>query len=127
MNRTAVLYALVSAALFGISTPATKALVGTVDPIVLAGLLYCGAWVYLESLPIFVASTLRGIFREGRIKEIAEYCESDVVNTYQLWLRHELFCGKLTESGFQARRQTLPNSSRCAAIQSRIHLTELIS
>jgi len=26
-------------------------------------------------------------FRDGRIREIAEYCESDVVNTYRLWLR----------------------------------------
>jgi 3'-5' exonuclease len=31
--------------------------------------------------------------REGRIKEIAEYCESDVVNTYRVWLRYELFSG----------------------------------
>ena len=45
MNRTAVLYALLSAALFGISTPAAKGLVGTVDPILLAGLLYCGAGI----------------------------------------------------------------------------------
>jgi 3'-5' exonuclease len=32
-------------------------------------------------------------FKEGRIKEIAEYCESDVVNTYRVWLRYELFRG----------------------------------
>lgn len=43
MHRTAVIYALISAALFGVSTPAAKALVGSVDPAVLAGLLYCGA------------------------------------------------------------------------------------
>src|ERR1043166_7409408 len=43
MNRQAVLYALASAALFGASTPAAKILVGSVDPVVLAGLLYCGA------------------------------------------------------------------------------------
>ena len=43
MNRTAVLYALGSAALFGISTPAAKTLLGAADPVVLAGLLYCGA------------------------------------------------------------------------------------
>lgn len=46
-------------------------------------------------------------FREGRIQEIADYCESDVVNTYQLWLRHELFCGRLTEAGFQASEVVL--------------------
>jgi drug/metabolite transporter (DMT)-like permease len=45
MNRVAVLYALASAALFGLSTPAAKVLVGSVHPAVLAGLLYCGAGV----------------------------------------------------------------------------------
>ena len=43
MNRTAALYALLSAALFGVSTPAAKGLIGNIDPVVLAGLLYCGA------------------------------------------------------------------------------------
>lgn len=43
MNRSAVVYALFSAALFGVSTPAAKALLGLIDPAVLAGLLYCGA------------------------------------------------------------------------------------
>jgi drug/metabolite transporter (DMT)-like permease len=42
MTRAVVL-ALASAALFGASTPAAKALLGAVDPIILAGLLYCGA------------------------------------------------------------------------------------
>lgn len=35
--------ALLSAFLFGVSTPAAKALLGSIDPAVLAGLLYCGA------------------------------------------------------------------------------------
>jgi len=43
MNRHAVLLALLSAALFGVSTPAAKALLSAIDPIMLAGLLYCGA------------------------------------------------------------------------------------
>jgi drug/metabolite transporter (DMT)-like permease len=43
MDRRAVTLALLSAALFGISTPAAKVLLGTVDPAILAGLLYCGA------------------------------------------------------------------------------------
>src|SRR4030095_6002592 len=25
---------------------------------------------------------------DGRIKEVADYCETDVVNTYRVWLRH---------------------------------------
>ncbi len=41
-------------------------------------------------------------FRDGRIKEIADYCESDVVNTYRVWLRHELFCGRLTKAAYEA-------------------------
>ncbi len=43
MNHQAVILALLSAALFGVSTPAAKALLGVIDPTVLAGLLYCGA------------------------------------------------------------------------------------
>lgn len=43
MNHRAVILALLSAALFGVSTPAAKALLGTIHPAVLAGLLYCGA------------------------------------------------------------------------------------
>ena len=43
MNAPAVGYALASAILFGISTPAAKVLLGTMAPAILAGLLYCGA------------------------------------------------------------------------------------
>jgi 3'-5' exonuclease len=46
-------------------------------------------------------------FREGRIREVADYCESDVVNTYRVWLRHELFQGELTETGFEASEALL--------------------
>lgn len=43
MNTRAIFYALSAAALFGISTPIAKALLGSTEPTVLAGLLYCGA------------------------------------------------------------------------------------
>jgi 3'-5' exonuclease len=46
-------------------------------------------------------------YREGRIREIAEYYETDVVNTYRLWLRYELFRGRLTENAFQASELNL--------------------
>jgi predicted PolB exonuclease-like 3'-5' exonuclease len=46
-------------------------------------------------------------FREGKIKEIAEYCETDVVSTYQVWLRYELFRGKLSETEHQASEHSL--------------------
>jgi drug/metabolite transporter (DMT)-like permease len=60
MNRTAVLYALVSAALFGLSTPAAKVLVGSVHPAVLAGLLYCGAGIGVALLRRLVPSIVSG-------------------------------------------------------------------
>jgi predicted PolB exonuclease-like 3'-5' exonuclease len=40
-------------------------------------------------------------FRAGRIREIADYCRSDVINTYRIWLRYELFRGKLTRAQFE--------------------------
>jgi 3'-5' exonuclease len=46
-------------------------------------------------------------FHEGKIKEIADYCETDIVNTYQVWLRYELFRGRLNESEHQASERRL--------------------
>jgi drug/metabolite transporter (DMT)-like permease len=43
MKLQPVVFALLSALLFGISTPAAKALLGVTSPAILAGLLYCGA------------------------------------------------------------------------------------
>jgi predicted PolB exonuclease-like 3'-5' exonuclease len=48
-----------------------------------------------------------GYYREGRIREIAEYCESDVLNTYRVWLRYELFRGGLTYEGFRKSEEDL--------------------
>src|SRR5208282_2238027 len=45
--------------------------------------------------------------REGRVAEVAAYCETDVVNTYRLWLRYELFRGRLTENGLRASEADL--------------------
>jgi drug/metabolite transporter (DMT)-like permease len=56
MNRVAVVYALASAALFGISTPAAKVLVGSVHPALLAGMLYCGAGIGVAILRRIVPS-----------------------------------------------------------------------
>src|SRR5260370_39286102 len=59
MHRRAILYALASAALFGISTPAAKILLGAINPIVLAGLLYCGAGVGVALLRRFARGALQ--------------------------------------------------------------------
>jgi drug/metabolite transporter (DMT)-like permease len=56
MNQIAILYALAAAALFGLSTPAAKVLVGSVEPMVLAGLLYLGAGLGVALLRRFVSS-----------------------------------------------------------------------
>src|SRR5262249_2351412 len=64
-------------------------------------------------------------YREGRIHEIADYFESDVVNTYRLWLRYELFRGRLTEVDFQASEVNLVEFIRSRA-NAKPHLTDLI-
>jgi drug/metabolite transporter (DMT)-like permease len=60
MNRTAVLYALLSAVLFGVSTPVAKFLIGSINPVTLAGLLYCGAGVGLAILRSILPSIVTG-------------------------------------------------------------------
>jgi drug/metabolite transporter (DMT)-like permease len=60
MNRSAVAFALLSAALFGLSTPAAKALLGDISPALLAGVLYVGAGAgvaILRRLPLPIART----------------------------------------------------------------------
>jgi drug/metabolite transporter (DMT)-like permease len=47
MRRLAVLYALASAALFGLSTPLAKILVGDLDPLLLAAVFYLGSGIGL--------------------------------------------------------------------------------
>ena len=59
MRRRAIAFALLSAALFGASTPLAKILVGTTSPLMLAGLLYLGAGIGLLA------------WLRGRLKRIA--------------------------------------------------------
>jgi hypothetical protein len=49
----------------------------------------------------------REVLSRRHIREIAAYCESDVVNTYRVWLRYELFCGRLSDDKFQASEACL--------------------
>jgi hypothetical protein len=64
-------------------------------------------------------------FLEGKIKEIAEYCETDVVNTYRVWLRYELFRGRLRESEHQASERSLTDFIG-ARVHTRDHLNRLV-
>ena len=45
--------------------------------------------------------------RVGHISVDANYCETDVLNTYRVWLRYELFRGRLTESEHEASERNL--------------------
>jgi drug/metabolite transporter (DMT)-like permease len=63
MNRRAVLLALLSAALFGVSTPVAKLLLGTTDPAILAGLLYCGAGLGV--------AVVRRVGRSGSLQSVS--------------------------------------------------------
>jgi predicted PolB exonuclease-like 3'-5' exonuclease len=62
--------------------------------------------------------------REGRIAEVAAYCETDVVNTYRVWLRYELFRGRLTENGLRASEANLSEYIRSHS-NTKPHLTVL--
>ena len=64
-------------------------------------------------------------YREGKIREIADYCESDVVNTYRVWLRYELFRGRLTDAAFQASEANLLEYIRSHA-NSKPHLADVV-
>jgi predicted PolB exonuclease-like 3'-5' exonuclease len=63
-------------------------------------------------------------YRDGRIREIAEYCESDVVNTYRVWLRYELFRGRLSDAKFQASEECLVDFIKVRGI-TKPHLADL--
>jgi 3'-5' exonuclease len=53
--------------------------------------------------------------RDGRIQEVANYCETDVVNTYRIWLRYELFRGKITAAELEGSEANLSDyiKARC--------------
>ncbi len=63
--------------------------------------------------------------REGRIREIAEYCDSDVLNTHRVWLRYELFRGGLSYEGFRKSDDSLMQFIATRG-NSKLQLTELI-
>jgi Predicted 3'-5' exonuclease related to the exonuclease domain of PolB len=54
-------------------------------------------------------SQAEAYFNAGQIQDIADYCKSDVINTYRLWLRHELFRGRLDQIQFVQRAAGLPD------------------
>jgi predicted PolB exonuclease-like 3'-5' exonuclease len=63
-------------------------------------------------------------FRQGGIKQIRDYCETDVLNTWLVYLRFELMRGNLDEKDLQREyalvRATLENMSEA-------HLDEFLA
>jgi len=64
-------------------------------------------------------------YLDGRIREIAAYCESDVVNTYRVWLRYELFRGRITDHGFRASETNLAEFVKARG-NTKPHLCEMM-
>jgi predicted PolB exonuclease-like 3'-5' exonuclease len=64
-------------------------------------------------------------YLDGRIREIAEYCESDVVNTYRVWLRYELFRGRLSHADFEASEACLVDFIKARG-DKKPHLVDLM-
>jgi len=64
-------------------------------------------------------------FRDGHVREIAEYCESDVLNTYRVWLRYERFRGRLSQADFGASEANLVEFVRARG-NTKPHLTSLM-
>jgi drug/metabolite transporter (DMT)-like permease len=73
MNKTPLLYVIISAFLFGISTPLAKVLVKDVPPVALAGLLYLGAFIGLSLYSIGI----RGIMTTPD-KKMAQLQRNDI-------------------------------------------------
>ncbi len=52
-------------------------------------------------------SEVAAYVKAGRLPEVSAYCETDVVSTYRVWLRYELFRGALTRDGFEESEANL--------------------
>jgi 3'-5' exonuclease len=70
-------------------------------------------------------SEVANLVKEGRIQEVADYCETDVVNTYRIWLRYELFRGTLNREQFTACEDDLRRFIG-TKLAERPHLANLI-
>ena len=67
---------------------------------------------------------VEALYRAGRITDISDYCETDVVNTYRVWLRYELFRGRLSQEGFLGSEDNLVGYIRDRT--SKAHLGQFI-
>ena len=63
--------------------------------------------------------------KEGRIADVSRYCESDIINTYRVWLRHELFRGALSKASYETSEADLM-AYITARLEDRPHLRFMV-
>lgn len=63
-------------------------------------------------------------YREGRMSEIRDYCETDVLNTYLVYLRWELFRGTLDANDFNAELERVRTTLEA---DNKPHLREFLA
>ncbi|MBR0708688.1 ribonuclease H-like domain-containing protein [Bradyrhizobium liaoningense] len=57
--------------------------------------------------PTISGANVARYIESGRIQEVADYCETDVVNTYRIWLLLEVFRGRLSREALKASEDQL--------------------
>ncbi|OGI45344.1 MAG: 3'-5' exonuclease, partial [Candidatus Muproteobacteria bacterium RBG_16_65_31] len=62
-------------------------------------------------------------FQDGRIEEIRDYCETDALNTYLIYLRFELMRGNLDDAGWKRETQRVRDTLKAA---NRPHLNAFL-
>lgn len=55
-------------------------------------------------------SQVWNLCQEGRLKEIRDYCETDVVNTYLVYCRFQLMRGEMSRDGYLAEMELVRSS-----------------
>ncbi|MDH4133570.1 MAG: 3'-5' exonuclease [Gammaproteobacteria bacterium] len=68
-------------------------------------------------------SKVWGAYQAGKITEIRNYCETDVLNTYLIYLRFELIRGNLDAAGYEKEQQKVRD---CLKDEDRPHLREFL-
>lgn len=63
-------------------------------------------------------------YRAGDLKGIRDYCETDVLNTYLIYLRFELICGNLSDEEYKTECDMVRS---CLAEENKPHLTEFLN
>ena len=63
--------------------------------------------------------------KAGRIQEVADYCETDVVNTYRVFLRYELFRAHITAEQYASSEAELEGMLR-SKVAEKPHLASLL-